>query len=627
MISPGEIWKEKIIAAISTTKVAVLLVSPYFLESDFIAKHELPPLLKAAEDEDVPIFWIYLSPCLYDQTEIGRYQAAHDLGKALNELRKPQREAALRQICDRLVKVTLEGPAPQQTALTSTIARSRGGIIVHQVSPPITGSSPAQSHVPTVAKRQIRFVKEAHPHIGVFISHAREDNVEALQHRDALDDAKFNVWKYDAKPNPAHSSAVEPEIKSREFFVLLFSGISPTKSLLQRELGLAAALQRRNRGYLPLIITLLSRNMRWNHENMPTIFPTMDFHTGNPGSALPLDTCLVPASDNFTAHNQELIDYMRPQLLISRMDFSDRDVFYDTDVFTLYEDLFPASERDNPNDIIDWVLDTDIGQSRSVKLNDDVHFVYRIDSRYCILTLAKKAIGLAFLTYDYRYSIMFGNYIAVQESWRSHGLADAFARKIREALAQEGLFQGCRGTVFEVEPFDKAEIYRIISYLEEPANKKQFHNSNDYDQIRRFLRVNWYESMGYKFFFSGSQKADPIVCTAPYLDPDSELPVSEWASQQEDYWLMWKGEDNTIDPRNTGTIWQDCVKCVYIEILAKSLVERCSSNGPAYWKYVNDVVGNVLNLHRDAEIRLGSYVRKEYDLFRRWRALKIPIAI
>jgi hypothetical protein len=104
-IAPGAKWKDEIRSALEAAKVAVLLVSENFLASDFIDKHELPPLLTAAQDNGVIVFWIYLRPCLYQETEIAAYQAAHDVGKALSQLSRPKRQQVLSQICAKLVQV------------------------------------------------------------------------------------------------------------------------------------------------------------------------------------------------------------------------------------------------------------------------------------------------------------------------------------------------------------------------------------------------------------------------------------------------------------------------------------------------------------------------------------------
>jgi serine/threonine protein kinase len=97
-IQPGEIWREAIRQSLQRAKVAVLLVSPDFLASDFITTYELPPLLEAASQDGLTIFWIPLRPCLYEVTAIARYQAARDPKTPLSMLPPEQQEAALADI-------------------------------------------------------------------------------------------------------------------------------------------------------------------------------------------------------------------------------------------------------------------------------------------------------------------------------------------------------------------------------------------------------------------------------------------------------------------------------------------------------------------------------------------------
>jgi serine/threonine protein kinase len=97
-IKPGERWKEEIQAAIASAKVAVLLVSPEFLASEFVTKDELPPILEASEKEGLRILWIPVSDCLYNVTAISRYQAAWDPSRPLTKLRGAKVQEALASI-------------------------------------------------------------------------------------------------------------------------------------------------------------------------------------------------------------------------------------------------------------------------------------------------------------------------------------------------------------------------------------------------------------------------------------------------------------------------------------------------------------------------------------------------
>ena len=98
-------WREEIDRALGAARVALLLVSPNFLASDFINNEELPYLLKAAERRGVKLMWVLLRNCLYKRTDLARYQAAHDVARPLSHLSEPERDDALVAICEQIAEL------------------------------------------------------------------------------------------------------------------------------------------------------------------------------------------------------------------------------------------------------------------------------------------------------------------------------------------------------------------------------------------------------------------------------------------------------------------------------------------------------------------------------------------
>jgi hypothetical protein len=109
MIGAGTVWKESIRRALASAKVAVLLVSPTFLASKFIAEEELPPLLDAAKSEGVTILWVPVRPSSFQVTPIAAYQAAHAPEKPLASLSPTARDKALVKICGIIQQEYLRG--------------------------------------------------------------------------------------------------------------------------------------------------------------------------------------------------------------------------------------------------------------------------------------------------------------------------------------------------------------------------------------------------------------------------------------------------------------------------------------------------------------------------------------
>lgn len=95
LIKPGEHWQEKIQDALSRAKVAVLLVSPDFLASEFIVTKELPELLNAQESMGVTVLWVPIRDALVEHTPIWRYQSVIAPNRSLSSLQGRKRDQAL----------------------------------------------------------------------------------------------------------------------------------------------------------------------------------------------------------------------------------------------------------------------------------------------------------------------------------------------------------------------------------------------------------------------------------------------------------------------------------------------------------------------------------------------------
>ncbi|MDF0668642.1 MAG: NB-ARC domain-containing protein [Nitrospira sp.] len=105
-IQVGDRWERKIDEALNRTKIAVLLVSPHFLASDFIADVELPAILNATERGDAVLFCVPISSVPKSPTlmKLSKYQWARGTEEPLGLIPDEEiRNNALVKIVDTLV--------------------------------------------------------------------------------------------------------------------------------------------------------------------------------------------------------------------------------------------------------------------------------------------------------------------------------------------------------------------------------------------------------------------------------------------------------------------------------------------------------------------------------------------
>jgi hypothetical protein len=100
-IVPGTNWELEIRRALVRARIAVLLVSPTFLASDYVTRVELPAILERA-NKDLAVLWVPVIASSYQVTPLCSIQAAHDPDHPLSKLTRPKQEEALVAIAKRI---------------------------------------------------------------------------------------------------------------------------------------------------------------------------------------------------------------------------------------------------------------------------------------------------------------------------------------------------------------------------------------------------------------------------------------------------------------------------------------------------------------------------------------------
>jgi hypothetical protein len=118
-IDAGANWEDQIKKAIDDADAAIILVSANYLASDFLQEIEIPSILKARQLQGTIVLPILVSPCLWEATELSKFQFLNPPNKPLSNLTKAKRDAAYVEIADQLHSV-LAKPEPRKPGPTAS---------------------------------------------------------------------------------------------------------------------------------------------------------------------------------------------------------------------------------------------------------------------------------------------------------------------------------------------------------------------------------------------------------------------------------------------------------------------------------------------------------------------------
>jgi len=117
-IQPGADWYREVTKALDSARVAVLLISPNSLTSDFILREEVSRLLQRRDAEGLKVFPLILEPCPWKAVKwLASMQLRPRDAQPLLSLRRPQAEQVLADIAGEIAEalassVQCDAPPP-----------------------------------------------------------------------------------------------------------------------------------------------------------------------------------------------------------------------------------------------------------------------------------------------------------------------------------------------------------------------------------------------------------------------------------------------------------------------------------------------------------------------------------
>jgi serine/threonine protein kinase len=103
-ILAGADWQETIERELGAASIALVLVSDHFLASEFVNKVELPQILDRHRHAGMKLYWVPLTPALFNESPFSTLQSPWPVDSPLLCLDEAGRARAIQEICSRLVK-------------------------------------------------------------------------------------------------------------------------------------------------------------------------------------------------------------------------------------------------------------------------------------------------------------------------------------------------------------------------------------------------------------------------------------------------------------------------------------------------------------------------------------------